>query len=57
MSDCYDGTLVLLEMRLQPLYGLGIQMVRRFVQKKYVRFLKQQAARASAVWMIPRPLS
>ena len=39
-----DGTLVLAQMRLEPLYAFGIQMVGRLVEQQHVRLLQKQAA-------------
>ena len=45
MGNCDDGSLVLLEMRLQPLDGLGVQVVRRLIQKKDIRLTEKKTAK------------
>ena len=44
MRDGDDRSGVLLQVFLQPLHRFGVEMIRRFVEKKDVRLLEQQAA-------------
>ena len=44
MGDTYHRARVLVQVLLQPIYTLGIEVVRRLVQQQHVRLLQQQAA-------------
>ena len=41
-----DGTCILVQVLLQPLYTLGIQMVGRLIQQQYIGLLQQKAAQS-----------
>ncbi len=43
-----DRALVFLQMLLQPADGLGVQVIRRLIEKQDVRLLQQQAAQSNA---------
>ena len=44
VGNGYDGALILLQMRFEPLYALGIEVVGRLVEKQHVGLLEKQAA-------------
>ena len=48
MGHGQDGTLVILQMLLQPQHGLGVQVVSRLVQQQQVRLAKQQLGQRHA---------
>ena len=48
-----DGTLVLLQVGLQPLDGFRVEVVGRLVEQQHVRFAQQQAAEGHATTLSP----
>ena len=44
MRDTDDGSCVLLQVLLQPIDGLGVQVVGRLVEQQHVGLLQQQTA-------------
>ncbi len=52
MRDCAD-----LQVRLEPLYGLCIQVVRRLIQEQDFRLLEKQATQSNTAALTPRQRS
>ena len=57
VRDAQHRALVLLEVLLQPVDGLGIEVVGRLVQKKHIRLLQQQSAQRHPAAFPPAQLS
>ena len=56
MGDGDDRALVLLQVLLQPVDGLGVQVVGRLVEQQHVGLLQQQAAQRHAAALAARQI-